>query len=123
MGLSATERRWKRMKVDMRVKLRRGDAMEDSATVVRTYEMSEGGMSVYSPDGLEIGATVMVSFSLPGMDMPLQLRAVVRNRRGFRWGMEFVEIGPGERSEVARYLGTLPEASGSATPAPGDSAT
>jgi len=100
----AAVRRWKRVKVDVRVKLRRWEDPEDSATVVRTFEMSEGGMSVYASETLEMGTQLMAEFSVHGAE-PLRVRAVVRNRRGFRCGVEFVDLDLRQAAEIRRYLG------------------
>ncbi len=99
-------RRWKRSKVDIRVRIRRWEEPEEATSVVRTYELSEGGMSVYASETLEIGAFMQVVIALPAAANPLRLRAVVRNRRGFRCGLEFVEPSAAEKYELARYLGT-----------------
>jgi c-di-GMP-binding flagellar brake protein YcgR len=98
-------RRWTRLKVDIRVKIRRWEEPEDAMSVVRTYELSEGGMSIYASETLEIGTFLQVVFSLPAVASPLRLRAVVRNRRGFRCGLEFVDPPATERHELTRYLG------------------
>jgi c-di-GMP-binding flagellar brake protein YcgR len=102
--VDAPKRRWKRVKVDIRVRLRRWEEPEENTAVVRTYELSEGGMSVYASETLEKGTVLLVEMALPGVPKPLRLRAVVKNRRGFRCGMEFVELPAGERSEIVRYL-------------------
>jgi c-di-GMP-binding flagellar brake protein YcgR len=98
-------RRWTRAKVDIRVRIRRWEETEEAATVVRTYEMSEGGMCVYALEKLEIGTFLQVVFRLPAAAHPLRMRAVVRNRRGFRCGLEFVDPPAAKRFEIARYLG------------------
>jgi len=101
----AAVRRWKRIKVDVRVKLRRWDEPEENATIVRTFEMGEGGMSVYASELLEIGTELMAEFSIQAGGPPLQVRAVVRNRRGFRCGVEFVDLDLRQAAEIRRYLG------------------
>jgi c-di-GMP-binding flagellar brake protein YcgR len=103
----APERRWKRIKVDVRVKIRRWEEPEDGASVVRTYELSEGGMSVYASESFEIGTVMLVEFSLPNASKAMRMRAVVRNRRGFRCGMQFVEVSAAERDEIVRYLAEM----------------
>jgi len=105
--MKAPIRRWKRFKVDMRVRLRRWEEPEESATVVRSYEMSEGGMSVYASETLGPGTFMMLAFQLPGMEQGMRLRAVVRDRRGFRCGLEFVDLTVVERTEILRYLASL----------------
>ena len=37
----------------------------------------------------------------------MNIRAVVRNRRGFRCGMQFVDLSVADRHEIARYLSAL----------------
>jgi c-di-GMP-binding flagellar brake protein YcgR len=90
--------------VDIRVRLRRVDDPENIKAIVRTYEMSEGGMSVYVPESLEMGAVVLAEFTLPQETTPLRLRAVVRNRKGFRFGLEFADIALYDRSFIVRFL-------------------
>ena len=97
-------RRWKRHKVDIRVRLRRWEEPEEAAMVVRTYELSEGGMSVYASEALDVGTVLLVEFTPSTASKALRLKAVVRNRRGFRFGMEFPELSLIERSELKRYL-------------------
>jgi c-di-GMP-binding flagellar brake protein YcgR len=89
------------------MRIRRWEEPEDAALVVRTYELSEGGMSVYASESLEIGTFMLAEFSLPGAKKALRIRAVVRNRRGFRCGLEFVDLPATEKFEILRYLGTL----------------
>jgi c-di-GMP-binding flagellar brake protein YcgR len=101
------ERRWKRVKVDIRVRIRPWDEPDENSSVVRTYEMSEGGMSVYASETLDVGTEIMVELSLPAEVRGLRLRAVVRNRRGFRCGMQFVDLPEEDRAEIARYLLSL----------------
>jgi hypothetical protein len=96
-------RKWRRSKIDVRVKLRH--SMEPgNAVVVRSYMMSEGGMSVYAPELPEIGASVLVEFSLPGAFRELRLSALIRNRYGFRCGMEFMELAAADRVLIQHYL-------------------
>ncbi len=105
--MDAPKRKWKRFKVDVRVRIRRWEDPEHTAAVVRTYELSEGGMSVYASETLDVGTFLMTELSLPGATGQLRLRTVVRNRRGFRCGMEFVDPPPAARAEISRYLREL----------------
>jgi c-di-GMP-binding flagellar brake protein YcgR len=91
----------------MRVKLLRTEEPEDEAFVVRTFELSEGGMSVYAGETLELGTPLFVYLALSQAAEPMKIRAVVRNRRGFRCGVEFVELAAAERQEIVRYLNAL----------------
>jgi c-di-GMP-binding flagellar brake protein YcgR len=105
--VDAPRRRWKRVKVDIRVRLRGWEAPEEAVSVVRTYELSEGGMSVYASETLEQGTVLLVEMALPNTPRALRIKAVVKNRRGFRCGMEFVELPASERSELVRYIAAV----------------
>ena len=102
--MDAPRRRWKRVKVDIRVRIRRWEEPEEDAAIVRTYELSEGGMSVYASETLVIGTVMLVELTLPTLEKGLRIRAVVRNRRGFRCGMEFMDLAATAKSEIVRYL-------------------
>ena len=100
-------RRWQRFNIDVRVKVRRPEEPDTAAVVVRSHVMSEGGMCVYAPESLGIGTAVLVEFSLPGTPRELRLRAQIRNRCGFRCGMEFVERVAADRMVIRRFLQLL----------------
>ena len=91
------------LNIDIRVKIRRWGERSNAAVLIRSNEMSEGGMSVYAPESLEVGTHVLVEFSLPGSPQKVQLHAVIRNCRGFRSGMEFVELAAADRLLIQRY--------------------
>jgi hypothetical protein len=104
--LNAPVRKWQRFKIDIRVKMWRSEKSDD-VVVVRTGVMSEGGMSVYTPESLELGTTVLVEFSLPGTSRELLLPALIRNRCGFRCGMEFMKLVMADRMLIRHYLQSL----------------
>ena len=100
--MSAALRRWKRVKMDVRVRLWR-EQTDGVVVVLRSFELGEGGMSVYTPEPMALGTMVRVSFSLPNGDL-LHLHAIVRNQRGFRCGLEFVKLGDTDRAALARFV-------------------
>ncbi len=102
--MDSATRKWKRIKVDIRIKIRRWDQPETESFVVRTYELSVGGMSVYAAEALPIGTMVRVQLLLPASGEEFDITAVVRNRRGFRLGMEFVDLAENAKAEIERYL-------------------
>lgn len=104
---NAPLRRWQRFKIDVRVKVRRPEEPDTAAVLVRSHVMSEGGMSVYAPESLGIGTSVLVEFALPGISRELRLRAQILNRCGFRCGMEFVERMAADRMVIRRFLQLL----------------
>lgn len=104
--MDAAVRKWKRIKVDIRVRIRRWDEPEAESYVVRTYEIGVGGMSVYAAEALSIGTMLRVELLLPALTEKFDITAVVRNRRGFRLGMEFVDLPDNVKAEIQRYLAT-----------------
>ena len=105
--MNAPVRKWKRVKVDIRVKLRRLEEPEEANTVVRTFELGEGGMSVYASETLVAGTLMRIEFSVPTSNHTLRVCAVVKNRRGFRCGLEFVDLSEETKTEILRYLGAV----------------
>jgi PilZ domain len=100
----APVRKWQRFKIDVRVKVRCLEEPDNPVVVVRSFVLSEGGMCVYAPGSLEIGTPVLVEFWLPGTARDLRLPAVIRNRCGFRRGMEFTELAVADRMLIRDYL-------------------
>ncbi len=100
--MTSPTRRYRRTKVDIRVKLFL-PADKENGAVVRTFEMSEGGMSVYVSEPLPVGEKVQVELSLPGVK-PFRLAAVVRNVRGFRCGLELTDVTKAQRTAIGHYL-------------------
>lgn len=86
---------------------RTGDAAGESI-VVRTFEMGEGGMSVYATETFPIGTGLVAEVTLPG-GKPMRLPCIVRNVRGFRCGMEFTGADEAQRAEIMCYLNTVAE--------------
>jgi hypothetical protein len=81
-------RRWERQTVDLPVKV---EIFNDTDTVWvagRVTELSQGGMSLYAGMSLQPGDLLEVEFELP---FPRTVQAVVRNRTGYNFGLEFVE--------------------------------
>lgn len=96
------ERRWPRHKIDVPVRavIRKPDKIliRDG----RGMEMSEGGMCLFISAELGLGEEIEVEFTPPYSGNPMRVRSEVRNRNGYRYGVEFVPDGKKERSEVAR---------------------
>jgi hypothetical protein len=82
------QRRWERQSVDLPVKV---GIFTDSNTILvpgRVTELSEGGMSLYAGMALKPGDLLEVEFEMP---FQRTVQAVVRNRAGYNFGLEFVE--------------------------------
>lgn len=73
----------------------------------RSQDICEGGIAVYVPIEATIGSTLELEFTVPSSRAPLRLHAVVRNRSGYRYGLEFVVISKAQRDEIATLVNSL----------------
>lgn len=83
-------RRFRRFKLDVPVRLI--IHTEDKTRIVdgRGNELNEGGMAVQAGVELALGEIVEIEFTPPYTSEPLRVHAAVRNRNGYRYGLEFL---------------------------------
>jgi c-di-GMP-binding flagellar brake protein YcgR len=85
-------RRWPRYKVSLSLRV----LIQGPAGAEQMYghgrDISEGGMAVYVPTDFEIGDMTAIEVTFPNSNEKLSLRAVIRNREGFRYGVEFISL-------------------------------
>jgi PilZ domain len=86
----ATMRRWPRYKVDVPVRVITQGATKTAIATGRGSELNNGGMAVFAGTELAIGAQVAVEFTPPYSSSPIRVRCFVRNRVGYRYGVEFI---------------------------------
>jgi c-di-GMP-binding flagellar brake protein YcgR len=97
--LYETARRYPRTSADVSVRVFVG---ANRFTNGRGHDIGAGGMAVYVPLELPLGTSVNLSFQLPHSRTVLGVRAVVRNRSGFRYGVEFMDLSSFETEEIKR---------------------
>lgn len=88
MRPQSQQRRWERQIVDLPVKVGIYRSSEQVLIPGLVTEMSEGGMSLYAGMSLKPGDLLEVEFEMP---FQRTVQAVVRNKTGFNFGLEFVE--------------------------------
>ncbi len=76
-------------------------------TFARAHDLSCGGMALYVPLDLELGEVVKVAFELPNSRMQFNVAGAVKNRTGFRYGVEFTKLSHDELREIARVTEIL----------------
>lgn len=100
-------RRWPRHKVSLSLRV----LIQGLAGAEQMYghgrDISEGGMAVYVPTDFEIGDTTTIEITFPNSIEKLSLRAVVRNREGFRYGVEFISPTQQECALIASNCRSL----------------
>lgn len=109
----ARKRRWERHLIDVPIRLIFWNSLHNSRIAeARGRDMSEGGMAVFAGVELRIGDIVEVEFTPAYSGQPLRVKAEVRNRRGYSWGLEFLNDTATEQSQAARLRELLMSASG-----------
>jgi hypothetical protein len=71
------------------------------------HDLSEAGIGMLIAAELKLGEVAALSFALPGSPQEWKLRAVLRHRRGYHYGFEFLSVRPEEASFLAGYLPKL----------------
>lgn len=98
----APERRAKRYEVDFRVWLNLPASKGGSRQSGRATDIAELGIGVYVATELEAGHVVTVEFAPPGCTQLLQVKAIIRRRHGFHYGLEFLEMSSSQKETIAR---------------------
>src|SRR3954466_4935534 len=102
-------RRWERFPVDIRLKAAFKRNGMPLAVFGRGSDVSEGGMGAYIPSELPVGSSVDLELSLPYVsgEQPIRIIATVRNRNGFRYGLEYVALSPSDKTRLLKSLKAL----------------
>lgn len=101
---SVPERRHPRLSVDVSVRVFRNGSF---ATLGRGHDISSSGMALYTPIELQRDQEIQLSFVLPYSRVQFGIKAFVRNRDGFRYGIEFTSLNEKELAEVERVTKIL----------------
>ena len=70
-------------------------------------DLSKAGIGLLVAADLSLGDVVSLSFSLPGSENPFNVGAVLRYRRGFNYGFEFLSLFPEQEKALAGFLPEL----------------
>jgi hypothetical protein len=92
-------RRFRRYKLDVPVRL--VVQTEDKVRIIdgRGNELNEGGLAVQAGVELSLEEQIEVEFTSP-YSGPIRARAIVRNRTGYRYGLEFMTESPEDCERV-----------------------
>ncbi len=100
-------RRWQRSKIRVPVTVIVRKSNKTVYVDGRGTDLNQGGIAVFAGAELGIGEEVEISFTPPYHGEPLVARTIVRNRRGYTYGMEFVVDGGGDATRVNRIRQVL----------------
>ena len=103
-------RRWPRYRLDVPLRVIVHGLGKTTVIVGRGNELNEGGMALTAGVELKLGDQTEIEFTPPYAGSPIRVRGVVRNLKGYRYGMEFVAESDHEQEQVLRWrtmLGVL----------------
>jgi hypothetical protein len=103
-------RRWPRYHLDIPIRVIVHGPGKTRVIVGRGNELNDGGMSLTAGVELKPGDQAEIEFNPPYAGVPIRIRGVVRNRKGYRYGMEFVAESDHEEEQVLGWrtmLGVL----------------
>ena len=100
-------RRWPRLKIRVPVTVIVHKPNKTVYVDGRGTDMNEGGVAVFAGAELGIGEEVEISFTPPYHGEPLTARTIIRNRRGYTYGMEFIVESEEDKVRVERIREVL----------------
>jgi hypothetical protein len=95
-------RRWRRYQLDVPVRVIVHTPDKTKLYDGRGNELSEGGMAVTAGVELKPGDEIAIEFTPPYSGSPVRVRGAVRNRAGYRYGVEFLIVTAEESEQVGR---------------------
>ena len=69
-------------------------------------DLSEAGIGILLAAEVTVGEVAGLSFSIPG-GAPWEIKAVLRFRRGYHYGFEFLSLSAHQQQQLNLYLKTL----------------
>jgi hypothetical protein len=72
-------------------------------------DLSEAGIGILVAAELDVGEVVGLGFTVGG-SFPRELRAVLRYRRGFHYGFEFLSLTAEQQESLRQYVKGLKQA-------------
>lgn len=93
-------RRYRRYKLDVPVRIIVHSEEKTRIIHGRGNELNAGGLAVSAGVELEVNDLVEVEFTPAYTGQPLRARAAVRNRNGYRYGLEFLTDTPIDHERV-----------------------
>lgn len=102
-------RRWERFTVDIRMKASFKRNGMPLTVFGRGSDVSQGGMAAYIPSELPVGTSIELELSLPYVsgEQPIRIISSVRNRNGFRYGLEYVALSDADKDRLLKSLRAL----------------
>ncbi len=105
------QRRYQRHKVDIRVRVTLPKPADPPVIYGRGSELGQGGMAIFLNAELNLGDMIEVELPVLSSARPLKVKAEIRNREGYRYGMQFMDLSPEDVGQLLQLCQLLdPEA-------------
>jgi len=103
----AKVRRWPRYKLDIPVRVVVTKQGKVKLVEGRGNELNEGGLTVFAGIELAIGEQIAVEYTPAYSGAPIRARVVVRDRRGYKYGVELLQETDEDRDSAERIRAVL----------------
>jgi hypothetical protein len=100
-------RRYPRYPVDLTIRINRSADQGGSSFVGRGNNLGEGGLQVSVPVELGTNEVVRVEILIPYSSQPINLSALVNNKSGYTYGLEFMSLSQSDRNAIIRACNVL----------------
>jgi c-di-GMP-binding flagellar brake protein YcgR len=97
------QRRFPRYRSEFPVSLTLFSGGQQHSLEAHCRDLSTAGIGILVAEDLGLGEVVALSFSLPGRSL-WKVRAVLRHRRGYHYGFEFLSLSGEQSKALAEYL-------------------
>jgi len=104
------QRRYPRYRVEFPVGLQVFSTEKRLRLDAHCRDLSMAGIGVLIAADLAMGEVIALNFALPGLPVEWNLRAVLRHRRGYHYGFEFLSLSEQQNQTLAGYLPRLERA-------------
>ncbi|HEY6339516.1 MAG TPA: PilZ domain-containing protein [Candidatus Sulfotelmatobacter sp.] len=73
-------------------------------------DVSKAGLGLMIAAEIASGEVVSLNFTLPGLSEPWEVRGVLRHRRGYHYGFEFLSLCPDRNTILKQFIQGLERA-------------
>jgi hypothetical protein len=94
------KRRWQRYALNLCLRITIQRNGKKTSVYGRSIEVAIGGMSCYAPIELLLCEKLEVELIFPDQERTQLMEAIVRNRKGHRYGLEFCTLIPNEPARI-----------------------
>jgi c-di-GMP-binding flagellar brake protein YcgR len=101
------QRRYPRYRSEFPVTVTLFSGVEHERLDAHCRDLSQGGIGVLIAADLTVGEVASLAFSLPNLPEPWDVRAVLRCRRGYQYGFEFLSLSQTQSNALAGYIPSL----------------